>query len=66
MITIYRTEYVFKNIVLFWVLCALDVNCAQPTRALGCDGSKLRRGEYAGTVALIYYDNQHSWTAVLI
>ena len=61
MITIYRTEHVFKNILLYWVLCALNVNCAQPTRSLGCDGPKLRRGEYAGTVALIHYVNEYIW-----
>ena len=46
MIIIYRTESVFKNIVLFWVLCALDVNCIQPITRLKCDG--FWNGTYAG------------------
>ena len=45
----YRTEKVFKNIFLFWVLCALDVKCIQPTKALGCNMNKMKKGLYAGT-----------------
>ena len=41
MVVIYRTEHVFKNIVLFWVLCALDVNCIQPVKETRCDFRKL-------------------------
>ena len=55
MITIYRTEHVFKNIVLFWVLCALDINCIQPIQRKWCDLDKLRAGLYAGMKARLSY-----------
>ena len=48
MFTLYRTEHVFKNFLLFWVLCALDVNCIEPTRASVCDKNKLWNREDAG------------------
>ena len=48
MFTLYRTEHVFKNFLLFWVLCALDVNCIEPTRASVCNKNKLWNGKYAG------------------
>ena len=48
MFTLYRTEHVFKYFLLFWVLCALDVNCIEPTRPSVCDKNKLWNGEYAG------------------
>ena len=48
MFTLYRTEHVFNNFLLFWVLCALDVNCIEPTRTLNCDRDKLYKGDYAG------------------
>ena len=47
MITIYRTEHAFKNIILFWVLCALDENCAEPTRDLQCDHTRMGKRQYA-------------------
>ena len=55
MVVIYRTEQVFKNIVLFWVLCALDVNCIQPIQRKWCDLDKLRAGLYAGRKASLSY-----------
>ena len=48
MVVIYRTEHVFKNILLFWVLCALEENCIQPTQRKWCEPDKLRAGLYAG------------------
>ena len=48
MLVFHRTERVFKNIVLFWVLCALDANCIQPIRTKACDNKKLSQGLYAG------------------
>ena len=47
-IIVHRTEKVFKNIFLFWVLCALEKKCAEPTRLLGCNNTKLSRNMYAG------------------
>ena len=49
-VVLYRTERVFKNIILFWVLCALDVHCTQPTKRLGCDGKKFKSGQFAGKI----------------
>ena len=48
MVVFYRTERAFKNIVLFWVLCALNKDCTQPTKQLYCNGEKLRRGKFVG------------------
>ena len=48
MITIYRTEHAFKNNILFWVLCALDENCAEPTRYLKCNHTRMEKRQYAG------------------
>ena len=53
MIFFHRTEHVFKNILLFWVLCALDVDCMEPTRSLKCDASKFKSGDYAGNLTTI-------------
>ena len=48
LIIIYRTEKIFKNIILFWVICALDINCIEPTKKLSCNHTNLWRNEYAG------------------
>ena len=47
-----RTEEVFKNIILFWVLCALDEKCLEPTRKLNCNYTKLRKNKFAGTLLI--------------
>ena len=47
-LVIYKTEKVFKNVFLFWVLCALDIDCIQPIKTLSCNRKKLRSGQYAG------------------
>ncbi len=43
-----RTEVIFKNIFLFWVLCALSLTCMEPTRNHKCNNTSLHNGEYAG------------------
>ena len=47
-VLIYKTEQIFKNILIFWVLCALEKKCIEPTRKLKCNKEKLRSGQYAG------------------
>ena len=44
----YRTQRVFNHVILFWVLCALNKECTQPTKKLRCEGKKLMRRQYAG------------------
>ena len=48
MVVIYRTEHVFKNILLFLVLCALNENCIQPILRKWCDMDKVNSGLYGG------------------
>ena len=45
---IYRTEIIFKNIILFWTLCALDKACAAPIKNLHCNKSKMGKNIFAG------------------
>lgn len=48
MLLIYKTERVFKNILLFWALCALNKACAAPITNLHCNYQKLRKNIFAG------------------
>ena len=57
MVVFHRTEKVFKNIVLFWVLCALDKGCTEPIRTLDCNMTKLfKTNEYAGNIFSVFSD----------
>lgn len=47
-VVLFRTKEVFNSIFLFWVLCALEVQCVSPITKVHCDLKKLSRGEYAG------------------
>ena len=53
-VLIYRTEEVFKNILLFWVVCALDKSCIEPTRALYCNRSAMKMNKFAGKCTLYF------------
>ena len=54
-----RTEVIFKNIFLFWVLCALNSSCMEPTRNLMCNNTSIQKGEYAGTNYCSLWDRDH-------
>ena len=63
LLVFHRTERVFKNIFLFWVLCALEKNCTEPTTTLSCNTEKMKRGEYAGIkiyIEFYIYDSEGS------
>ena len=51
-VLIYKTEKVFKNILLFWILCALNEHCIQPIKTLDCNWTKFHRNEYAGNYTM--------------
>ena len=47
-ILIYQTERIFKNIILFWTLCALDQSCAVPIDTVTCNSTKMKMNVFAG------------------
>lgn len=49
-LVLFRTKQVIDNILLFWVLCALDRNCIQPVgrASLVCSSKAMKKKEFAG------------------
>ncbi len=67
---IHQTETIFKHVILFWVLCALNKECSDPTHKIVCNRHKMKRGIFAGNIFSIlkrscmlesmYYKTQHN------